>query len=414
MRNGIEEKRTAFIGVDWADQLHAWHLVLEDGQHHSGYFKQQPQAIDQWVAQIRNQFPGCQLAVIVEQSKGALVAALLKYEDIQIFPINPGQLAKYRESRNYGRCKDDPTDAMLLAEFLMHYPTQLQALAPDSASTRMLMMLTQQRRRLVERRNSLANEMTAVLKQYYPLVIDLEAAKPYAQFLCKLLVKWPTLKRARTETIRNFFHQHNVRAKVELRLTMIADAQPLTNDEVLVECLSLRARELAKSILALWETISDYDRRIEQALQQHQDREVFASLPGAAKLTQARLIAAMGTDRNRFEDCQSFQASTGIAPVTRQSGKSRIVTHRWACTTFLKQTFHEFAGQSIGFSQWARAFYRMQLSRGKKPNVAKRALAYKWQRIIFRCWKQNTPYDETKYLERLKATGSPILEYMAQ
>ena len=86
MCSRIDKKPTAFIGVDWADQLHAWHLVLDD-QHHSGYFKQQPQAIDQWVAQLRSQFPGCQLAVIVEQSKGALVTALLKYEDIQIFPI---------------------------------------------------------------------------------------------------------------------------------------------------------------------------------------------------------------------------------------------------------------------------------------------------------------------------------------
>lgn len=79
----------------------------------------------------------------------------------------------------------------------------------------------------------------------------------------------------------------------------------------------------------------------------------------------------------------------------------------------MKQTFHEYAGLSIGHSVWAKAYYRMQLSRGKKPNIAKRALAYKWQRIIYRCWQLRVPYDEAKYLDRLKHTGSPILDYIA-
>ena len=82
------------------------------------------------------------------------------------------------------------------------------------------------------------------------------------------------------------------------------------------------------------------------------DREadIFASLPGAACLTQARLIVALGTDRDRYQNARSLQACSGIAPVTKQSGKSRQVDHRWACTKFMKQTFHEFAGLSIGYS----------------------------------------------------------------
>lgn len=81
---------------------------------------------------------------------------------------------------------------------------------------------------------------------------------------------------------------------------------------------------------------------------------------------------------------------------------------RWACTKFLKQTFHEYAGLSIAKSKWAAAYYKMMRDRGNDPQMAKRALAYKWQRIIFRCWKDKVPYDEAKYIQRLKETGAPL------
>ena len=411
-----EAQPTAFIGIDWADKKHAFHVLATDGECINGKLDQQPQAIDDWVTELRKQFPGHQLSIVLEQSKGALIAALMKYHELCIYPINPGQLANYRESMHYSGCKDDPTDAELLAQFLMNYQDRLRVLRPDSPCTRKLTMLTEDRRRLVERRKALANELTAVLKQYFPLLIEFEAAKPYARFLCLLILRWPTLaelKRARPNTIRRFFHKLNIRRNVEPRVAMIRTAAPLTSDEVFIKCYSLRAECLAESILSLSDAIEEYDALIEATLEKHDDRPIFASLPGAAKLTQSRLIAALGTQRDRFADCKSLQAASGIAPVTKQSGKSRVVYHRWACPKFIKQTFHEYAGQSIGYSVWAKAFYRMQLSKGKKPNAAKRALAYKWQRIIYRCWQDRVPYDEAKYLERLKATGSPVLDFIA-
>jgi len=127
---------TAFIGIDWADKIHAFHVLTSDGECSQGHFDQQPQAIGQWIAQLRQQFPQHTLAIILEQSKGALIAGLMKYDELSIYPINPGQLAKYRESMNYGGCKDDPTDAELLAQFLMHYHARLRVLRPDSPATR--------------------------------------------------------------------------------------------------------------------------------------------------------------------------------------------------------------------------------------------------------------------------------------
>ncbi len=126
-----------------------------------------------------------------------------------------------------------------------------------------------------------------------------------------------------------------------------------------------------------------------------------------------RLLAAMGSDRERLAGAQEVQEMSGIAPVTRQSGKSRVVKQRWACSRFLRQTFHEYAAHSIKFSRWAKAYYDMMRARGKKHQAAVRSLAFKWIRIIYRCWKDSTLYDEMTYFAPLIKRQSPILKYVA-
>ena len=142
------------------------------------------------------------------------------------------------------------------------------------------------------------------------------------------------------------------------------------------------------------------------------DGRPVASLPGAALQTRSRIIVALGTDRTRYTSAQSLQTFTGIAPVTSQSGNTRIVSYRWVCPKFHKQTFHEYAGLSTTKSKWAKAYYDMMLLRGKKPQMARRALAYKWQRIIYRCWQDSVPNDESHHLARLRETNSPLLAFM--
>ena len=105
-----------------------------------------------------------------------------------------------------------------------------------------------------------------------------------------------------------------------------------------------------------------------------------------------------------------MQCLSGIAPVTERSGKSEWVHFRWACPKFLRQTFHEFAAHSMGKSTWARAYYQAQRKNQKSHHAVVRALAYKWIRIIFRCWKEGKPYEEQTYLQSLKRTGSPVIE----
>jgi hypothetical protein len=99
----------------------------------------------------------------------------------------------------------------------------------------------------------------------------------------------------------------------------------------------------------------------------------------------------LGSDRSRYESAADLQQYVGIAPVTKRSGKSQTVHWRWGCPKFLRQSFHEFAGQSVCSSAWAGAYYQQQLSKGNSHHQALRSLAFKWIRIIYRCWHERTP-----------------------
>ncbi len=117
-----------------------------------------------------------------------------------------------------------------------------------------------------------------------------------------------------------------------------------------------------------------------------------------------RLLAAMGSDRNRFETAVEIQQFSGIAPVTKKSGKMCYVHRRYAFPKFVRQTFHEWARLTIHFSVWAGAYYERQRDIGKRHHAAIRTLAYRWIRIIFHCWQDRVPYDEQIYLASLRRT----------
>ncbi len=105
-----------------------------------------------------------------------------------------------------------------------------------------------------------------------------------------------------------------------------------------------------------------------------------------------------------------LQQYAGVAPVTQRSGKKCWVHWRWQCPTFLRQTFVEWAAQTINKSFWAGAYYRQQRAKGCTYQAAVRALAFKWIRILYRCWQTRTPYNESTYLKALERRGSPLLK----
>ena len=411
-----QDSFATFVAFDWADQRHAGARQIGDGAVETFELEQTPEALDAWANRLRTQVEG-PVAVALEQSKGALVHALLKYDFLVLYPVNPKQLASFRETLTPSGAKDDPSDARLLLDLLMTHRDCLRPWRPDDPATRLVHQLVEDRRALVDRRTRLVNALKARLKQYFPVALDLvsDLASPLA---CEFLLRWSSLtelQQAEPQEITDFYQrQHCFRpALIEQRLEKIAQAVPLVTDEAILESGRLCVRSLAAELGALVEPLVDYDRRLAQLLAEHPDGEVFASFPGAGPALAPRMIAAFGTDRKRLPTAAAMQSYSGIAPVTKKSGKQCQIRRRWACNKFLRQTFHEFACHSIRHSAWARAYYDMMIERGLNRPAAYRALAYKWIRILHRCWKTRTKYDEARYFQSLRDRQSPLLKYMA-
>lgn len=409
----------ACVGIDWADEKHAVSLVAEGerGRPQRSELAQDAEEIDTWASALRSRFGGRPVAVCLEQSKGALIFALMKYDFLTLYPINPKQLADYRKAMSPSGAKDDPTDADLLCEFLMQCIHRLRPWRPDTPATRLIDMLSRDRRELVDLRTMLGNLLITRLKMYFPQALDLVGDDIHAPLACAFLLRWPTLamlQAASPAELRQFYHDHGSHRSnvIERRVKLAADARPLTTDVAVIAAGEHLVQTLARQLEQLTPAIRALERKLADSFEQHPDAQIFAALPGAGEVLAPRLLAALGTDRERFAAAADLEKFSGVAPVVKKSGHTRIVERRWACPRYLRQTFHEFAHHSRKSSAWAQAYYELQRSRGKPHHTAVRALAYKWIRIIYACWKNRTIYNEIAYYSRLVAKNSPLLKFI--
>jgi len=404
---------TAVIGIDWADKKHDV-CVQARGSDERQFSRipHQVDKIDEW-AQAMYLRHGGQMAVALELSKGPIVSALQKYNFFVIYPINPTTLAKYRQTFNPSGAKDDPTDAELALDILFNHPHHFQPLNPQSVEMRTLMTLVEQRRRLMNDRVRITNRLRNALKQYYPQALDWFDHIDTPLF-CAFIQQWPSLtqaKRARRTTLEKFFHQHNLYRKsvLERRIEAIKSAMPLTTDEAVIMPHRLQTLALVNQLEVALQSIAMYDEEIAALAPRHPDYSLFSGLPGAGPHLAPRLLVAFGEQRERFASAAELQKYAGIAPVTERSGQKSWIHWRWQCPTFLRQTFVEWAAQTINKSYWAGLYYYQQRAKGCSYQAAVRALAFKWIRILYRCWITRTPYDEAKYLKALKERGSQLL-----
>lgn len=409
----------AIIGIDWADRKHDLCLRAagSDTLEYS-VLEHTPNAIDDWANSLRQRFPNQLIAICIESRKVPLIHALLKYPFLVLFPVNPQTLARYRRALRPSRAKDDPVDAHLLLDLVARHPEQFNPWEPEQPQVRALAALVEQRRTLVADKVRYTNRLTAALKNYYPQVLDWFDDKDTRLF-CNFIERWPNLgavKRARQDTLRTFFQQNAVRrnAVIERRIAAIKDAVPLTNDPAVIEPQQLLVMSLIHRLALTLGYLAEYDREIDKRFSALDDAKLFSALPGAGRQLAPRLLVAFGEDRSRFPSADALLRYAGIAPVTERSGNKSWIHWRYSCPRFLRQTFIEWANESIRFSFWAKAFYQLQRERGKTHQMAIRSLAFKWVRILFRCWQDRTPYDEAKYLMALKAKGAPLVAELAK
>jgi transposase len=414
-----KEAVAAWIGLDWADQEHQIAEYNQaTGEVASYKLKHSAEELQKWLSELRVRYGGAKVAVVIEQSRGAVLYALMGCDFVELYPINPQSMANYRKTFYPSGAKSDPADAELMADVVRKHRERFRGWRPDDPDTRALRLLVEARRKQVDQVTRLTNQTTAQLKTYFPQALDL-AGELNSRQACDFLEEWPTLaalKQARPARLRKFYSRYGRPRPevVEERINRIKEAVALTEDPAVLLAGSLIVRSSAAQIRVLLVAIEEFDDQIAQLFQKHPDCSIFESFPGAGPVLAPRLLAAFGADRDRWESAANLQQLSGIAPVTCQSGKMRVVTWRLGCPKFVRQSFHEYAAQSIKWCNWAKIYYQGLRDSGKGRNAALRALAFKWIRIMFRCWKTRTPYNDETYLKALDLRRSPLVSRLRQ
>ena len=329
--------------------------------------------------------------------------------------MHPATLAKFREAWYTSRSKSDPRDADLLLEIVIGHRHRLRRLDPDTEEMRLLQGLVEGRRKLVDERTALTNKLTDRLKLYFPqiLVWFHDVASPVVGELLEQWPSLPALQKATTVRLEKFLRTHRC-PDVEQRLTQIRQAIPATLDRAVRDSAQFLVGAWVRQIAVLREAIQSVEKRIAQLAAQQPDWPVFDSLPGAGQALAPRLMAALGTQRERFRSASELQCFSGIAPTKEASGNTQWVHFRKAAPKFFRQTFHEWAACSLTQSAWAKGYYDDLKARGKKHHVAVRAVAFKWMRILYRCWKDRQPYNEQLFLTRRAQRTRPSLHQLAK
>jgi len=408
------EEIGVYVGIDWSDKKHDVCCAIEGSATLEREVVQQtPEDLELWVHRTRTLAGGKKVAVCLEQSRGALIYALLKYDCFVLYPISGAVLASYREAFRPNGGKDDISDAEFLLELVRTHRDRLREFKPDDSKTRELQNLVEYRRKVVNDGSKMVNRLTSYLKQYFPQVLgwfpDLRT-----KVACAFLERWSTLeelqKASSTEILELLIKNNSRNKALNLkRIEEIEVAVPLVSDSAIVRPIALLVQTLVQQLRLSIDATIRFDEQIEEIFESHPDAKIFSSFPGAGAVMAARMLAAFGTKRERFTSAHEAAQFFGIAPVVEQSGKSNWVRWRYFCPKFLRQSFHEFAGLSIQYSFWAKQYYASVRARGKSHHVALRALAFKWLRIIWRCWQDKRAYDEVRYLNALNKHGSKLL-----
>jgi transposase len=390
-----------FCGVDWANDHHDALSIDEQG-HQLGSIRvaHNPEGLSQldaYLEQIAGPGGKEQVACIIETTQGLLIAHLLE-QGWSVYPVNPRTVERRRAPSG---AKTDTIDAYLLAKTGRADFQDLRRLNPDSEQIQELKTLTRDQDALVRMQTRLVNQLTACLKAYYPVALELFSKLQQPSTL-KFLRAYPTLQSARsasveqlTATLKQARYPGAGRAAQQMFQHL---QQPsLQASEVTTRTKARLMLALVDQLEPLMKQIADYDKEIERLFLMHEDHELFHSLPRAGERLAPRLLAELGDDRTRYDSASSLQALAGTSPVLFQSGAYQKAHRRLGCIKPWRNVLQQFAWQSTLQEAWAREYYLRKRAEGKSHTVAVRALANVWARILYAVWKTKELYQTTTF-----------------
>jgi transposase len=398
----VEVSAMLYVGVDWAEAEHAACLVDGGGTvvrrltipHTAAGLRRLRAAI------VAAEPEPAAVLVAIERPDGLLVAALLAAGYV-VYALNPKPVERYRERTRLAGGKTDPADAELLARILVTDRDRQRPLRPSSTLVEELRVLARQdeaasrdqARLLNRRRHDLLTVFPAALEAFP----DLGAVSALA-----FLDRWPTPTAARAlgraELVAFLRSQsHGWAATAAARIHAALRAEALVAPAHLVAAHAGAIQLAARQLLLLHRQRLAWEQRLRALLagdRAHPDGEILLSLPGLDARLAARVLGEIGDRRERCPTPATLQCYAGTAPVTRASGRARVVVARSACDRFLRQAVLRWAYCSLARSAWAHAFYDRHRAVGKRHFAALRALANRWLGILHHLLATGQRYDE--------------------
>jgi transposase len=395
-----------YLGVDWADRVHQLYGGDENGikvmemkvqESHDGMAE-----LGRWLDQSRAE--QVELWAAIEKPHGRIVDFLLDH-GVVVYSVNPKVLDRARDRFRMSQSKSDPFDAWVLSDFLRTDHGHLRPLRPSSEQAQELKMLTRDQQRMVRHQTRLLNQLKITLKEYYPRPVevfgDLES-RVALDFLKQYSTPTALSKLSRKQWSRfTEKHPHLGQARSTKLWEELKKPQLMVPDHV-VRAKAQLLEVLLDQLEASLRTIEKYSDQVERFFASTLAARLVEKLPGGKSGTLLpALWAELGDAPARWQSFKHLQAEAGAVPVTKSSGKSRIVEFRFSCNKQLRYAVYWFAFISINRSEWAKAFYRDQRARGHSHPQALRALGAKWLKIIFVMWRDHKPYDETHHLANI-------------
>lgn len=395
-----------YLGVDWADEFDQIWVSDPDGK--KVMEKKVIENVEglsefgRWLDESRAK--GIELWAAIEKSQGRIVELLLDH-GVVVYPVNPKAVDRARDRYRMSQSKSDGFDAYVLAQFVRTDHGHLKALEPNSEQAEELKLLTRDQYRLVRQKTRLLNQLSRTLKEYYvrPLEVfsDLES-----NIALDFLEQYPTpydLSKLTRKQWKHFSQREHHLGEERSKELWEKLNQP--QFEVPAHVVRAKGRLLAVLVVqlkTLRDAVDSYNERVKSFFASMPAAKLVTRLPGAKTGTiVTTLWAELGDAKSRWESFRHLQAEAGVVPVTKASGKSRVVQFRFACNKIMRHTAYWLAFVSLNRSEWANHYYRDQRAKGHSHHQALRALGAKWLKIIFVMWRDHKPYDENIHLANI-------------
>jgi transposase len=391
-----------FVGDDWAEDHHDVEVMDEAGKVLARRRLPEGAAgIAQLHGLIGEQLgeepDEAEVIVGIETDRGPWVAALVAAGYL-VFPVNPLQAARFRQRHGVSGAKSDAGDAHALADMVRTDSHQLRPAAGDSPDAAGIKVLARTHKTLIWERTRQVQRLRHQLREYFPAALeafeDLDAPDTL-----ELLRKAPEparaakLTRAQVSAALKRAGRRDITGRATAVLAALRGEQ-LGQPEALTAAYAATVRALIAVITALNEQVKVLEQQVRDHFGRHPDAEIYLSQPGMGAILGARVLAEFGDDPHRYRDGKARRNYAATSPITRASGRRKVVAARFVHNDRLVDALNAQAFSALRSSPGARAFYDQQRARGHGHNDALRRLANRLVGILHGCLKTRTLYDE--------------------